>query len=244
MAVFYDEIPDDERLVEWVKAQKIFHVATAPLKGQPSPTGRVIERDTPEFDAILQSDNSDDDKSIDYPTPEMLPGVRAIIWLDITKVGSSCGYSVPFMQFIAHSELTFFIDVKFIWRLYSVEGNALNDTMNYREVNDEHNDNPFALHHKKGLQSYWVFKNSWSIDGLPGLRRPHIADRVTPDVIKSAMAECGLKFDAMKSGRGRAFGSYGGVLLGIFLTLLAQRVMGLLAGRFTDICIANHCLLS
>lgn len=34
MGHFYDEIPDDAKLIEWVKEQQLFHVATAPLKGK------------------------------------------------------------------------------------------------------------------------------------------------------------------------------------------------------------------
>ena len=37
-----------------------------------------------------------------FPIPELLPGARAIIWLDITRVGTSCGYAVPFMKFESH----------------------------------------------------------------------------------------------------------------------------------------------
>lgn len=33
MGQFYNELPDDEKLIEWIKEQKLFHVATAPLKG-------------------------------------------------------------------------------------------------------------------------------------------------------------------------------------------------------------------
>ena len=34
MGFFYDEIPDDPKLLEWIKGQCLFHVATAPLKGE------------------------------------------------------------------------------------------------------------------------------------------------------------------------------------------------------------------
>ena len=37
-----------------------------------------------------------------FPTPELLPGARAIIWLDIERVGTSCGYAVPFFKFESH----------------------------------------------------------------------------------------------------------------------------------------------
>lgn len=33
MGEFYDEIPDDDKLIEWMKNQNLFHVASAPLKG-------------------------------------------------------------------------------------------------------------------------------------------------------------------------------------------------------------------
>ena len=33
MGHFYEEIPDDTKLIEWIRAQKLFHVATAPLNG-------------------------------------------------------------------------------------------------------------------------------------------------------------------------------------------------------------------
>ena len=33
MGHFYDEIPDDPKLIEWIKEQKLFHVASAPLNG-------------------------------------------------------------------------------------------------------------------------------------------------------------------------------------------------------------------
>jgi hypothetical protein len=29
-----------------------------------------------------------------------LPGSRAIIWLDVDRVGTSCGYSVPFFDYV------------------------------------------------------------------------------------------------------------------------------------------------
>ena len=33
MAKYYDEIPENDSLVEWIKAQQLFHVASAPLNG-------------------------------------------------------------------------------------------------------------------------------------------------------------------------------------------------------------------
>lgn len=34
MGEFHDEIPDDPQLIEWIKKQPMFHVATAPLHGE------------------------------------------------------------------------------------------------------------------------------------------------------------------------------------------------------------------
>ncbi|KAJ3528809.1 hypothetical protein NM688_g7942 [Phlebia brevispora] len=33
MGHFYDEIPNDAKLIEWIREQKLLHVATAPLNG-------------------------------------------------------------------------------------------------------------------------------------------------------------------------------------------------------------------
>jgi len=51
-------------------------------------TGRVYERDSPAFDALLPVGDE-----------RRLPGARAIIWLDVERVGTSCGYSVPFYEY-------------------------------------------------------------------------------------------------------------------------------------------------
>ena len=42
--------------------------------------GKVFERGSPEFDRLM----SEGDSELGFPTPQMLPGARAIIWLDIT----------------------------------------------------------------------------------------------------------------------------------------------------------------
>ena len=65
--------------------------------------GRIIERNTPEFDRLMSGERPEG-AEFDYPTPEMQPGARAIVWLDIEKVGTSCGYAVPFMKFEGHRE--------------------------------------------------------------------------------------------------------------------------------------------
>ena len=34
MGKFYEEIPDDPKLLQWISEQKLYHVATAPLNGK------------------------------------------------------------------------------------------------------------------------------------------------------------------------------------------------------------------
>ena len=56
--------------------------------------GKVFERGTPDFEKILP--NGDE---------RILPGTRAIIWIDFHKVSTSCGFSVPFFQYEGESKL-------------------------------------------------------------------------------------------------------------------------------------------
>ena len=48
-------------------------------------TGRTVLPGEPEFDALIHRFSAN-------------PGARAIITLDVNRVGSSCGYAVPFME--------------------------------------------------------------------------------------------------------------------------------------------------
>ncbi|KAK4047306.1 hypothetical protein OIV83_005484 [Microbotryomycetes sp. JL201] len=99
-------------------------------------TGRVIERGTRQFDELLANE------------PERLTsysGQRSIIWIDIHKVGTSCGYSVPFFE-------------------YKSERDTLLKFMQKREDSDA------AGREDDGMRAYWKKKNSESMDGLPGYR--------------------------------------------------------------------------
>lgn len=51
--------------------------------------GKVFDRDSPEYNKLLPVGD-----------PRRLPGSRAVIWLDIERVGTSCGYSVPFYDYV------------------------------------------------------------------------------------------------------------------------------------------------
>ncbi|KAF7793880.1 hypothetical protein EIP86_005002 [Pleurotus ostreatoroseus] len=270
MGKFYEEIPDDPKLLQWISEQKLYHVATAPLngghvnvspKGQDSfkivnrkacwyldltgsgnetishlyepgngrltilfeafegpprilrlfGKGRVIERGTKEFDDLMNPEytHPQADTSIQgFPTPELLPGARAIIWLDITRVGTSCGYAVPFMKFESHR-------------------NTLNDWAGKREKIDEETgtgDLQVAniLPPQKGLKYYWVSTNSWSIDGLPGMHQ--VTRLATSALISDTMSGAGLPAGMVS----RRAASVGWVVAWVFGLLLGTVLYALL----------------
>ncbi|EMS19502.1 pyridoxamine phosphate oxidase family protein [Rhodotorula toruloides NP11] len=101
----------------------------------------IHPRDTPQFNALLPPDD-----------PRRLPGARAVVWMEVERVGTSCGYSVPFFEFVG-------------------ERPRLKDYF----TPFEHLPSPspslssFPLTPTPKLQSYWALKNSESVDGLPGL---------------------------------------------------------------------------
>ena len=60
----------------------------------------------------------------------------------------SCGYAVPFYQFLSHRT-------------------RLLDFFENKEINDR------SSHSDTGLKAYWIEKNLESLDGLPGLESAH-----------------------------------------------------------------------
>ncbi|KAI1790498.1 hypothetical protein LXA43DRAFT_890910 [Ganoderma leucocontextum] len=96
--------------------------------------GTVYEFGTPEYEKLIPPENR-------------RPGSRAAIVIDVHKVGSSCGYAVPYYDFRGHR-------------------NALLEFFDKRELADQKD---AAAHSKTGLKAYWEEKNMKSIDGIPGL---------------------------------------------------------------------------
>ncbi|KAK5156124.1 hypothetical protein LTS14_005011 [Recurvomyces mirabilis] len=196
MGVFYETIP--ETLIDWIRAQNVFWVATAPLSGSGhvnvSPKGGkyfgvldertfwyldlsgsgnetishliepgngritiqmnefkraapkivrlwghglVLPRESKDFNHFVESQDLHD-------MLRELPGHRSVIIVDIHQVGSSCGFSVPYMDHAGFRT-------------------TLNDVYakkdkKFREGNKD-----------ESMERYWSYKNSWSIDKLPGL---------------------------------------------------------------------------
>ncbi|KAF7377990.1 Pyridoxamine phosphate oxidase [Mycena sanguinolenta] len=84
-----------------------------------------------------------------YISPESRkPGTRAVIVVDVHKVGTSCGYAVPFFDFKSHRTRLLAWAVK-------------------KEEADAGNASESGL--VDGLKRYWNTKNIKSLDGLTGL---------------------------------------------------------------------------
>lgn len=101
-------------------------------------------------------------------------------------------------------------------------------------------EDPYTLHWEKGIKSYWVKLNTWSIDGLPGLKL--VMPRVTPQAIKQSMEEHGIKRPAQVSGRAKArevTRLLVGLMLGMLLIFVVQRG---LQRPILRLCIGDACL--
>jgi len=98
-------------------------------------SGTVLENGTEEYDAFVQQYNV-----------KTIPGSRSVIVVDVHQCGTSCGFSVPYYDFVAHrtilNEHFAKLDKKF-------------------RAGDE----------KASLDRYWAFKSARSVDGMPGMKR-------------------------------------------------------------------------
>lgn len=170
----------DDALIEWMAAQHVFFVASAPSEGghvNLSPKGhdclRVIDKTTvayldltgsgaetiahtrqngrltmmfcafegpPRILRLFGTGTAHPVGTDGYaelePRFAELPGARSIVVLEIDRVQTSCGYSVPFMD-------------------YREERPTLQQWAS-RKSDDE-------------LAAYWAEKNATSIDGIPAL---------------------------------------------------------------------------
>ncbi|KAG0207296.1 hypothetical protein BGX28_001453 [Mortierella sp. GBA30] len=186
MVQWFDDISDDH--AEWIRKQKVFFVATAPLDGRGtvncSPkghdslrvlnrnqicylelsgsgietqshleengritvmlmameggprimrllgTGRVVRVDSTEYNQLMEQHFVDSDIC-------NASGKRGIIMIDVRKVGTSCGYAVPYYDYRGQRETL----VK-----------------------------AFSTRDEETVKRYWLTKNKFSLDGLPGMR--------------------------------------------------------------------------
>lgn len=204
-------------------------------------SGRVFERGSPEFDKLLESSNEPDE--LDFPTPEILPGARAIIWIDITRVGTACGFSVPFMKFESHRKHIFYVRRPGFTHqkpASATVGDQLNQIAARMEARDNSTEDPYALHWEKGLLSYWVKINSWSIDGLPGMKQ--VMPRISKEGIIEAMEEHGVHLPkGLSPGKLHELST---MLIGVFIGILLMSVLqrGTRVASAPSICVGDACV--
>ncbi|KAF8862428.1 hypothetical protein BDZ45DRAFT_554812, partial [Acephala macrosclerotiorum] len=193
MGAFYETIPAS--IHKWILEQKVFWIASAPLSSEGhiniSPkggqyfgilnpttfwyidlTGSGVEtlshlhepgngRITVLFNAfegapqivrlwgkgeVLEYGTRKFEGFVEENKVDAIAGTRAIVLVHIHQVGSSCGFSMPFYDFKAFRP-------------------TLNEFFEKRVASE------MAGNRKDGIERYWAFKNSQSMDGLPGMKR-------------------------------------------------------------------------
>ncbi|KAI0011407.1 hypothetical protein F4779DRAFT_573648 [Xylariaceae sp. FL0662B] len=115
-------------------------------------TGRVVEWDMPGFEDVIKSMGK-----------ENIVGTRAVILLDIWKVQTSCGYSVPILRTIGNLVEAADAEIEKKGAITKVPCQCFEEryTLEKWLVNKVK---------KKALEDYQVKLNSRSLDGLLGLR--------------------------------------------------------------------------
>ncbi|KAF8965404.1 hypothetical protein BDZ97DRAFT_1658971 [Flammula alnicola] len=113
--------------------------------------GFFHEIGTPEYEALIGSE-------------KRLPGSRAVIGLDVHKVGTTCGYAVPYYQFISHR--TQLID----WAVKKESVDHHHDTTESASV--ELSSSSISIDERapvnpNGMKNWWQSHNLSSLDGLP-----------------------------------------------------------------------------
>lgn len=149
--------------------------------------------------------------------------------VDIHQVGSSCGFSMPFFDFVGYRD-------------------TLNNFFEKRVEAEERGDR------KDGIERYWAYKNAESMDGLPGMRRAVETGRkegVVP--IKKMVGPLALeKRGKGRKGLGLGLGSSSPVVVGVWgfvlgllvAVLIMEYVRGDLQGDFVNYSEEIRALLS
>jgi len=114
--------------------------------------GSVHEFGTPEYDALL-------------PEGIRHAGSRAAIVLDVFKVSTTCGYSVPFYEFKSH-------------RGQLLQWAAKKEATDRECELSEGFSSATSPRVQSGMKRWWAERNTKSLEGLPGLVSGHASDKV------------------------------------------------------------------
>ncbi|KAF5339795.1 hypothetical protein D9611_009202 [Ephemerocybe angulata] len=115
-------------------------------------TAKAYEFGTPEYEEIL-------------PLEKRQPSSRSVIWIDVHKVGTSCGFAIPFYTYRGPRNKHRMISVEKEQEDYDHYASCLaglGDSEKPATVPE--------LPREKGLKNYWRFTNPKSIDGVPAVQ--------------------------------------------------------------------------
>ncbi|KAG9077455.1 hypothetical protein FS749_010649 [Ceratobasidium sp. UAMH 11750] len=123
-------------------------------------TGKVHEIGSPRYNELI-------------PVEERLPGSRAAVVVDVHKVGTSCGWSVPLYKLEGDRQVL----GKWSGSLEESDEKFAAEQDNLDQATPishllftQSPENPKKdIRHPKGQKQYWAEANVRSIDGLPGL---------------------------------------------------------------------------
>ena len=154
--------------------------------------GRVIEHDSPEFLP-----------TIDRMGHQRVNGARAIILLDVWKVGTSCGMAVPLLEMPQEKGAEVNNDSSKPMKTQAARHFEERESLNLMSARMEESGK---------ILPYRQEKNTTSLDGLPGLRVARAAKGHWPFMDKS------------RTLIRQTLGEIRGIVVGALLTLLAMFV--------------------
>lgn len=175
------------------------------------------------------------------PVEERLVGSRAAIEVDIHKVGTSCGYSVPMYKLEGDRQ------VLRDWTapLEERDQKFASEQDNFDQTNPlshllfapSAEDSSKDVRHPKGLKQYWADANVRSVDGLPGLAFCRDLAGLPQTRVKEDEKVFHVDFEeklATKFGNGAQYmaekveqtGFVGGLLIGLAVALTWVTVSG------------------
>jgi len=134
--------------------------------------GSVFEFGSPEYNALL-------------PEGKRHPGSRAVIFLDVFKVATTCGYSVPYYEFKGHR--TQLLE----WAAKKESTDRISELTppNYQQQQQLRQETVAGVSSAvsvpsrpslpdTGMKRWWEERNVKSLDGLPGLGLAHLSRQI------------------------------------------------------------------